>query len=731
MAKKRSKQALPPDFASSPAKTKWWFGATAITAVVLVCFLAASYLALPDELPWPIQHLLGLVCATLAVVVYSNATRPSRPEEVFERLKRGQHLDFGKKLRTVRREPRKINIPLLGETQVRSLGGIAIFVVAGAWWLTPWAPVAVKEPEKEDLAVPLGNEIVAVVLVMTDGDLATAGVPILPLEARTLAQSIGQYDEPYQRGLKAIAEGRFSDARTFLGEARKTAGGDIVKIYVAQAQAELYATQFRTAVQLYDDALERSPDDPMIFCQAAVAGIHAGALQKAQGLADKALALCRENLPQDDPLLATSLHVLAAVYASLGKEFDQAEQLNLQAREIWKQNLGDEHPNFAASLNNQAVLNQVRARYSGALNLGNWAHDIWVKRLGERHPHVADSLGNLAMLRYRQGKYPEAQEGIAEALAIREALVQKQHLPENHPVLPLGMTNTAVIASTLADYKKAQRLTSDALLVFEKQLGPRHPNVAACANIMAACYTARARYNKAGPYYLRAGTVTRDALGSDHPYLAVCRNNLANLCLVQGGRQNEAKKHAEDALQLAEETFGPKHPCVADALCLQGRLAVGEELFRDARPLFGRALEIQEEMLGEEHPDVAATLGYLAALDNSPRTYNRGINRFKRGIAMDERILGRQHPEVARLKFGMAMLQFQRHRYAEADKLLKQSMAIRLKVLVPFHPDLAVTMEAYARLLREINPPNPKKAAKLQKDAKAIRARHAKEDQPE
>ncbi len=65
-------------------------------------------------------------------------------------------------------------------------------------------------------------------------------------------------------------------------------------------------------------------------------------------------------------------------------------------------------------------------------------------------------------------------------------------------------------------------------------------------------------------------------------------------------------------------------------------------------------------------------------------------------------------------------------KYAEAEPLYKRSLAIREKTLGSEHPQVATSLENYAALLRKTG--RGGEAAKLEARAKAIRAKHAKEN---
>ena len=70
----------------------------------------------------------------------------------------------------------------------------------------------------------------------------------------------------------------------------------------------------------------------------------------------------------------------------------------MQALELRKRLLGDEHPDVATSLNNLALLYDSQGRYSEADPLLVQALELRKRLLREEHPHVAASLNNLAYL---------------------------------------------------------------------------------------------------------------------------------------------------------------------------------------------------------------------------------------------------------------------------------------------------------------------------------------------
>ncbi|MFM7716653.1 MAG: CHAT domain-containing protein, partial [Microcystis sp.] len=178
----------------------------------------------------------------------------------------------------------------------------------------------------------------------------------------------------------------------------------------------------------------------------------------------EALAIIKQQLGDNHPLTASSLNNLAGLYESQGR-YSEAEPLYKQALAISKQQLGDNHPDTAISLNNLAELYRVQGRYSEAEPLLKQALSIRKQQLGDNHPDTASSLNNLAGLYESQGRYSEAEPLYKEALAIR-----KQQLGDNHPDTATSLNNLAVFYQSQDDIPQAINYLSQGLAVQEYNL---------------------------------------------------------------------------------------------------------------------------------------------------------------------------------------------------------------------------------------------------------------------
>ena len=126
--------------------------------------------------------------------------------------------------------------------------------------------------------------------------------------------------------------------------------------------------------------------------------------------------------------------------------------------------------------------------------------------------------------------------------------------------------------------------------------------------------------------------------------------------LFKQKRYPDALSVAEEALKVAEDTFGPDHPKVAISLNYIAELYVMKGTYAEIEPLYKRALKINEEALGEDHPDVAISLNNLAELYYNQGRYKEAEPLYRHALKILEQTLGSDHPEVAITRESMKAL---------------------------------------------------------------------------
>jgi CHAT domain-containing protein/Tfp pilus assembly protein PilF len=253
-----------------------------------------------------------------------------------------------------------------------------------------------------------------------------------------------------------------------------------------------------------------------------------GQFGPAVAVAQKVLALYKQVLGEQHPQYATSLNNLAALYDSMG-DYARAEPLYRQALAIRKKALGEQHPLYAHSLNNVAFLHHELGDHARAEPLYRQALAIYKQAWGEQHSEYALSLNNLAGLYNSMGDHARAEPLLRQALAI-----WKKALGEQHPHYAESLTNLAEVYRAQEDFARAESLYRQALAIRKKAQGEQHPDYALGLINLSAVYWAQGHYARAEPLCRQALAIWKKALGGQHPHYATSLNNLAMLYWTQG-----------------------------------------------------------------------------------------------------------------------------------------------------------------------------------------------------
>jgi CHAT domain-containing protein len=130
----------------------------------------------------------------------------------------------------------------------------------------------------------------------------------------------------------------------------------------------------------------------------------------------------RTALGENHPDYAISLNNLAGLYHGMG---DHAAALRLyrEALEIWRTRSGEDHRNYATTLSGLAALYHDMGDHAAALPLFRQALEVYRNALGENHPEYASSLNNLAMLYASTGRAPEAMSLMEQAAVIDDQMI--------------------------------------------------------------------------------------------------------------------------------------------------------------------------------------------------------------------------------------------------------------------------------------------------------------------
>lgn len=238
---------------------------------------------------------------------------------------------------------------------------------------------------------------------------------------------------------------------------------------------------------------------------------------------------------------------------------------------------------------------------------------------------------------------------------VRQASEQAGPMFSNRPSMEAAVRNEiGSIQYNLGAMDRAADEFERALELWEKELGPDHPDTLKAVNNLGQCRAHQRRGKEAEALYLRALEARRRVLGDDDPYTLVTTNNLAEL--YRGS----------------------------------GRVDEAEAMMR-------RALESQTRILGPNHKNTITTLGNLANLLFQSGRRDEALDLYRRAHASSVATLGRDHVMSAMTAVRLGDALQRAERALEAEPLLVDVVEILNRTLGPDHSETIMAHRVLAR----------------------------------
>jgi tetratricopeptide (TPR) repeat protein/CHAT domain-containing protein len=379
-----------------------------------------------------------------------------------------------------------------------------------------------------------------------------------------------------------------------------------------------------------------------------------GKPREAIAPAERALAIRRELLGEQDAQYADSLEALATLHRDLGASA-RAEALFRQALDVYQRATGELHPRCAGSVNALAELYQERGDYAQAAVQFRRAVEIRRMAVGEDDSEYAEILSRLA-----------------EVLA---RLVEQQGRPED--------VAAAIAASREVVANRARRLGEEHWQTTDARLA-----LARIERLAGMTPAQRQRLAEADELSKRAEALDKE------------------------GKTREALPLAERTLAIQNEVLGERDPACADTLQKLSALYQALKDYVRADTMLGRSVAINKEVRGEEHPTYATSLLALALLDYRKgddalaENYARAEALCRRAAEIFKKVHGEEDSYYLSCLSNLAAIYTKMGEYAKAEPLYLEVLAIRRRVLdrgrsfSGFYDDHAQRDSFYATILQ-------------------------------
>lgn len=439
----------------------------------------------------------------------------------------------------------------------------------------------------------------------------------------------------------------------------------------------------------------------------------AGRVDEARELITTAVARSRELAYR--PLEAEAVFALAMLQRLAG-ELDEAEKTL------------DEAARIAAASGHVAIEAEA------------WSILVWVvgyrhKRFEEGHKNArhADAhlellgndptvkarlLSNEALVFYAEGKNDEALALYLQAIA----LLDKTESADVQ--LASVLNNLGGLYQAMARYDDAEVAHQRALDIRIRELGEKHPHVAASFNNLGQLRDATGDYEEALAYHRRAIAIREAIVGPEHESVALSLQNMGEV-LRKVGKGAEAVEAQKRSLAIRIAAFGEEHPDVADSRETLANAYGSVGRLDDAVAEYEKALATREA-LGAANTELATILNNLGTTERNRKNYDAAMRYFERAKKIFIEAAGPDHPYVGIAQFNIANVQSDRGDLDDAHASYQQALSIMEAKLGESHPFVAYPLTGMGENLRLMK----KYARAVAPLERALKIRESKEGEP-
>ena len=221
---------------------------------------------------------------------------------------------------------------------------------------------------------------------------------------------------------------------------------------------------------------------------------------------------------------------------------------------------------------------------------------------------------------------------------------------------------------------------------------------AAIRNVLGAAYSGLGLYGAAEPQ-LRIGLEIREReLGPKHPEVAVSLYSLADM-FIRKRELSTAEPLLRRALEIRVAAFGPDHPLVADTLDRLAFVCASQNNVSEATAFNDRALAIRQRIFGEQSRPVANSLYGRAISLGHQGKYREAEETAQRALEQYTLLDGAESSSVARAYNLIGNLFADQKKNEEAQAAYRRSLEISRKVKGDKHPDLLTGLANLAAVL--------------------------------
>lgn len=247
-------------------------------------------------------------------------------------------------------------------------------------------------------------------------------------------------------------------------------------------------------------------------------------------------------------------------------------------------------------LNDKLETLRAGGRFPEAIRVGETALELASRIFTENDPSLGTSYERLGLLFDEHGRRELAKPYLARALRIAERAA-----PANQSLIYRRARRLAYLCDLLEEKEDAIGFYETAIGAGSQLDSIAHRELGTLLNNLALIYRKSGRPKAAEPYYLQALELYEKQLGPDHPDVAAVLNNLG-VFYTNERRYSEAEQMHRRALVIRTRAHPGGHADIAQSQCNLAVVFHSRGEYAEAAELYRESLEAWEQ-LAENPPE--------------------------------------------------------------------------------------------------------------------------------
>ena len=478
------------------------------------------------------------------------------------------------------------------------------------------------------------------------------------------------WQQKYDEGKAALDAQRFMAAEQPLSEAMNIANSfgkadiryadtcDLLALdYTGQDKYPDAETFFLRALESYQRV--KGPNDPKI----AMVLNNLGALYALAGKADhseplylRALAILEKYYGATSSELVVDLNALAEYYSDVQRP-DDAFKYAKRSLDISAKTWGDDSPRLVLCLKIIGLSYAAQKKYTDAEPLLRRLVAIIITKSGKTSADLIEPLEILGEVCAKEFHYSDAAQSMISALTLRA---------KSLPALP----TPAQLATTNKKALQAAEAAKTAYLEYCNKLQE-----------LGSFYVKgkdKAHYADAENYFLAVLKYREGLLENSDPQIVEVMNSLGELYLQQN-RDTDALRYLQSALAIRMK-LNAQSVESATSMCSLGLLYFKQKDYVNAEKMYTEALGIRKQLLGEDAPDVGSAMTGLAVIALVQNKFTDAEPLFQRAKEILEKAPDANAPSLIICLENYARLLEKTDRRPESIDLLTRVRELREKM---------------------------------------------------